>query len=158
MFLADLVADGLDVAGIVQQVQIDVEDGNRVLAVALAKAQCQALQIVAHFLHRQLETGKLLGMIFILARRDGIERLARTPHPGLGDGDATRPGNTAQRLAPVGLLQPPLGLCLSDMRCQLGRQRDHEGLFPLIETAAFFLLHHQNADHLTLVHDGGAQK
>ena len=93
-------------------------------------------------------------MVFILARGNGRERLAGPPHPGLGHGDAAGTGNTAQRLAPVGLLQPPLGLRLSDPRRQLGRQGDHEGLFPLIEAATLLLLHHQNADHLTLVHDG----
>ncbi len=158
VFLAHLVANGLDVARIVQQMQVDVEDGDRVLAVALAKPQCQALQIVAHLLHRHIQPFQLSGVILILARGDGVELLAGPPHPGLGHGDAAGTGNTTQRLAPVGLLQPALGLGLGDPGRQLGRQGHHEGLFPLIEEAALLLLHHQNAHHLTLMHDGGAEE
>ena len=158
MLFADLVADGLDVTGIVEQMQIDVEDGDRVLAVALAKTQGQTLQIVAHHFHCHVQPFQLLGVLLILARCDGAELLARPPHPGLGHGDATGAGDTTQWLAPVGFLQPALGLGLGDARGQLGCQRHHEGLLPLIETATVFLLHHQNAHHLALVHDGSTEE
>ena len=113
---------------------------------------------MAHLFHRKLQSGQLLAVVLVLARGDAVERLARAPHPGLGDGDATGPGDAAQRLAPVGLLQPALGLGLGDAGRQLRRQGDHEGLFPFIEQPALFLLHHQNADHLALVHDGGTEE
>ena len=75
--------------------EVDVEDRHRILAVALTKTQRQTLQVVPHLLNRQLQPRQLAGMVFILARGNGRERLAGPPHPGLGHGDAAGTGNTA---------------------------------------------------------------
>ena len=119
--------------------------------------------LVLHAGHRVMKERDLLLRILAGALRHGLEIRGRRDDHHLPDADAGRPGDAEELPAlraraatqfAVAAHQPRV----RDDRGELRRHGDEEGFLVFVETAALALLHHQHAQHFTVVDDRHAEE
>ena len=161
--LADL-RDHLGGQGVaVEHAQVDVEQRLLLGAQALLGALGKITDFLAHPHQGLIEQSDLrVNVLHFPVRHRGQVGFRKQQHR-LADGRAGGAGlaviDGGQFLVGVELFEQRAGgVGVGDHRRELRRDGDQEGLLALVETARVALLHHQDAEHVTVVHHRHAEE